>query len=80
MTDSHEAVQAAFDRVAEIVSQYAAQFITCGNPAPQSQACLEHLELVANQWGYSTVRIREHVDMIADQNAYIYEMEGGHDC
>lgn len=72
--------QAAFDLVAQIVSEYAAQWIVGGNPAPDSEACLRHLELVADRWGYSTVRIREHVDMIAEQNAYIYEMEGGHDC
>lgn len=72
--------QLAFDVVAQIVCEYAATFGASGNPAPESERCLRHIELVASNWGYSVVKIREYVDLVADCNAFIYELESGHDC
>lgn len=68
--------QAAFDRVAEVLSQHAANLIMEGNAAPTSEQCLNHLVMVCQMWGYNAARIIAHAEMIAEQNAFIYEIEG----
>ena len=69
--------QAAFDCVADIVSQRAASFIIEGNAAPSAEDCLFYLAEVCQAWGYSGDRIYAHAEMIKEQNDFLSSFESG---
>lgn len=72
--DDNEYGQAAFDSVAHVVSKFAEQVLFEGNLAPNSDQCLQHLELVASQWGFNPARITALKEIVSEGNAELKEM------
>ena len=69
--------QAAFDVVSKVIYDQAVSLLVGGNPAYEGEACLRHIELVAQQWGYSTKLITPLLDSISEQNDFMRDLEGG---
>lgn len=71
---THEFAQAAFDHVAQIVSNYGEQIIIGGNCTPATEECLFQLQLVASAWGYDASRIRALHEIFMEENANLKEL------
>ncbi|MBJ9905413.1 hypothetical protein [Acinetobacter bereziniae] len=50
--DNQEFIQAAFNKVSEIVSEHGQPCLEAFVPAFSTEQCLEHLALVASEWAY----------------------------
>ena len=70
--------QAAFNRVAELVSQNGQCAIDNFVPAFSTEQCLEHLALVASEMAYDYSLIDAHADIYKKTNAELIEEMG--DC
>ena len=73
-----EYTQAAFNRVAELVSQQGQCAIDNLVPAFSTEQCLEHLALVASEMAYDYSLIDVHADLYKKTNAELKEEMG--DC
>ena len=70
--------QAAFNRVAELVSQHGQGCLDAFVPAFSTEQCLEHLALVASEMAYDYSLIDAHADVYKKTNAELKEEMG--DC
>jgi hypothetical protein len=70
--------QAAFNRVAELVSQNGQCALDNFVPAFSTEQCLEHLALVASEMAYDYSLIDVHADLYKKTNAELKEEMG--DC
>ena len=70
--------QAAFNRVAELVSQQGQCALENFVPAFSTEQCLEHLALVASEMAYDYAFIDAHADLYKKANEEIKEEMG--DC
>ncbi|CAM4379737.1 hypothetical protein [Acinetobacter pragensis] len=75
---SQDFTQAAFNRVAELVSQNGQCAIDNFVPAFSTEQCLEHLALVASEMAYDYSLIDAHADVYKKTNAELKEEIG--DC
>ncbi len=73
-----EFTQAAFNRVAELVSQHGQCALDNFVPAFSTEQCLEHLALVASEMAYDYSLIDVHADLYKKTNAELKEEMG--DC
>ncbi len=64
----------AFEVVSKIIFDRACQFIVGGNPAFESEACLFHIEMVMNEWGYKSALLAEYCDSVKEENDAMREM------
>lgn len=77
-SDSQSFTQAAFNRVAELVSQHGQFALDNFVPAFSTEQCLEHLALVASEMAYDYSLIDVHADLYKKTNAELKEEMG--DC
>ena len=70
--------QAAFNRVAELVSQHGQCALDNFVPAFSTEQCLEHSALVASEMAYDYSLIDVHADLYKKTNAELKEEMG--DC
>ena len=49
----------AFEIVSKVIFDRACQLIVGGNPAFESEACLFHIEMVMQEWGYKSALVAE---------------------
>lgn len=70
--------QAAFNRVAELVSQHGQCALDNFVPAFSTEQCLEHLAFVASEMAYDYSLIDVHADLYKKTNAELKEEMG--DC
>ena len=70
--------QAAFNRVAELVSQHGQTALENFVPAFSTEQCLEHLAFVASEMAYDYSLIDVHADLYKKTNAELKEEMG--DC
>lgn len=77
-SDSQSFTQAAFNRVAELVSQHGQCALDNFVPAFSTEHCLEHLALVASEMAYDYSLIDVHADLYKKTNAELKEEMG--DC
>lgn len=70
--------QAAFNRVAEIVSQHGQACLDSFVPAHSTERCLEHLALVASEMAYDYSLIDIHADLYKKTNRELEDEMG--DC
>ena len=70
--------QAAFNRVAELVSQHGQFALDNFVPAFSTEHCLEHLAFVASEMAYDYSLIDVHADLYKKTNAELKEEMG--DC
>ena len=77
-SDSQSFTQAAFNRVAEHVSQHGQFALDNFVPAFSTEQCLEHLALVASEMAYDYSLIDVHADLYKKTNAELKEEMG--DC
>ena len=70
--------QAAFNRVAELVSQHGQTALENFVPAFSTEQCLEHLAFVASEMVYDYSLIDVHADLYKKTNAELKEEMG--DC
>ena len=70
--------QAAFNRVAELVSQHGQFALDNFVPAFSTEQCLEHFALVASEMAYDYSLIDVHADLYKKTNAELKEEMG--DC
>lgn len=77
-SDSQDFTQAAFNRVAELVSQHGQFALDNFVPAFSTEQCLEHLALVASEMAYDYSLIDVHADLYKKTNAELEEEMG--DC
>mgnify|MGYP003610814709 FL=1 len=70
--------QAAFNRVAELVSQHGQCALENFVPAFSTEQCLEHLAFVASEMAYDYSLIDVHADLYKKTNAELKEEMG--DC
>ena len=77
-SDSQSFTQAAFNRVAELVSQNGQCALDNFVPAFSTEQCLEHLALVASEMAYDFSLIDVHADLYKKTNAELKEEMG--DC
>ncbi|MDH1241471.1 hypothetical protein N5B99_12520 [Acinetobacter johnsonii] len=77
-SDSQDFTQAAFNRVAELVSQHGQFALDNFVPAFSTEQCLEHLALVASEMAYDYSLIDVHADLYKKTNAELKEEMG--DC
>lgn len=73
-----EFTQAAFNRVAELVSQHGQFALDNFVPAFSTEQCLEHLAFVASEMAYDYSLIDVHADLYKKTNAELKEEMG--DC
>ena len=73
---SQDFTQAAFNRVAELVSQNGQCAIDNFVPAFSTEHCLEHLALVASEMAYDYSLIDVHADLYKKTNAELKEEMG----
>ncbi|ENU19641.1 hypothetical protein F994_02501 [Acinetobacter bohemicus ANC 3994] len=71
-----EFTQAAFNRVAEIVSQQGQVALENFVPALNTQYCLEHLAFVASEYSYDYSFIDAHLKNYKAANADLSEFGG----
>ncbi|CAB1221601.1 hypothetical protein SFB21_2892 [Acinetobacter bouvetii] len=76
--DTQDFTQAAFNRVAELVSQHGQCALENFVPAFSTEQCLEHLALVASEMAYDYSFIDAHADIYKKTNAELKEEMG--DC
>ena len=77
-SSSQDFTQAAFNRVAELVSQHGQCALDNIVPAFSTEQCLEHLALVASEMAYDYSLIDVHADLYKKTNAELKEEMG--DC
>ena len=77
-SDSQSFTQAAFNRVAELVSQNGQCALDNFVPAFSTKQCLEHLAFVASEMAYDYSLIDVHADLYKKTNAELKEEMG--DC
>jgi hypothetical protein len=77
-TNPQDFTQAAFNRVAELVSQHGQCALENFVPAFSTEQCLEHLALVASEMAYDYSLIDAHADLYKKTNAELQEEMG--DC
>ena len=77
-SDSQSFTQAAFNRVAELVSQNGQSALDNFVPAFSTEQCLEHLAFVASEMAYDYSLIDVHADLYKKTNAELKEEMG--DC
>lgn len=70
--------QAAFNRVAELVSQNGQYALDECIPAFSTEQCLEHLALVASEMAYDYSFIDAHADLYKKSNQELKDVMG--DC
>ncbi|WP_104471497.1 hypothetical protein [Acinetobacter indicus] len=70
--------QAAFNRVAELVSQHGQDCLDAFVPAHSTERCLEHLALVASEMAYDYSLIDAHADLYKKTNRELEDEMG--DC
>ncbi len=73
-----EFTQAAFNRVAELISQHGQCALENFVPAFSTEQCLEHMALVASEMAYDYSFIDAHADLYKNANAELKEEMG--DC
>lgn len=66
--------QQAFEIVSKIIFDRACQLIVGGNPAFESEACLFHIEMVMQEWGYKSAVVAEYCDSVKEENDIMREM------
>lgn len=66
--------QQAFETVAKIIFDRACQLIIGGNAAFESEACLFHIEMVMQEWGYKSAVVAEYCDSVKEENDVMREM------
>ncbi|ECE6726405.1 MULTISPECIES: hypothetical protein [Acinetobacter] len=71
-----EFIQAAFNKIAEIVAQHGHPCLDVCCPAESTEQCLEHLAVVANDWSYDYSLIDAHLETYKKANAEIREYLG----
>lgn len=76
--DQQEFVQAAFNKVAQIVSEHGQPCLEAFVPAFSTEQCLEHLALVAHEWSYDFSIIDAYGQTYKNANAELKEEMG--DC
>ena len=76
--DQQEFIQAAFNKVAQIVSEHGQPCLDSFVPAFSTEQCLEHLALVASEMAYDYSLIDAHADVYKKTNAELKEQMG--DC
>ena len=64
----------AFETVSKIIFDRACQLIVGGNPAFESEACLFHIEMVMQEWGYKSALVAEYCDSIKQENDLMRSM------
>ena len=64
----------AFETVSKIIFDRACQLIVGGNPAFESEACLFHIEMVMQEWGYKSALVAEYCDSVKEENDAMREM------
>ena len=69
--------QAAFNRVAELVSQQGQCALDNFIPAFSTEQCLEHLALVASEMAYDYSLIDVHADLYKKTNRELEDEMGG---
>ena len=69
-------IQAAFNKVAEIVAQHGHPCLEVCCPAESTEKCLEHLAVVASDWSYDYSLIDAHLETYKKANAEIREYLG----
>ena len=69
-------IQAAFNKVAEIVAQHGHPCLEVCCPAESTEKCLEHLAVVASDWAYDYSLIDAHLETYKKANAEIREYLG----
>ena len=77
-TSPQDFTQAAFNRVAELVSQHGQCALENFVPAFSTEHCLEHLAFVASEMAYDYSYIDAHADFYKKTNAELKEEMG--DC
>ena len=70
--------QAAFNRVAELVSQHGQACLDAFVPAFSTEQCLEHIALVAGEMAYDYSFIDIHADLYKKTNRQLEDEMG--DC
>ena len=70
--------QAAFNRVAELVSQHGQACLDAFVPDFSTEQCLEHIALVASEMAYDYSFIDAHADVYKKTNTELKESMG--DC
>ena len=76
--DQQEFIQAAFNKVAQIVSEHGQPCLDSFVPAFSTENCLEHLALVASEWSYDYTFIDAHVQIYKTTNQEFKDSMG--DC
>ena len=76
--DQQEFIQAAFNKVAQIVSEHGQPCLDSFVPAFSTQNCLEHLALVASEWSYDYTLIDAHAQIYKTTNQEFKDSMG--DC
>ena len=71
-----EFTQAAFNRVAELVSQHGQCALDNFVPACSTEQCLEHLAFVASEMAYDYSLLDVHADLYTKTNAELQEEVG----
>ena len=64
----------AFEIVSKVIFDRACQLIVGGNPAFESEACLFHIEMVMQEWGYKSALVAEYCDSVKEENDAMREM------
>ena len=72
-----EYTQAAFNRVAELVSQHGQCALDNFVPAFSTEQCLEHLAFVASEMAYDYSLIDVHADLYKKTNRELEDEMGG---
>ena len=75
---SQDFTQAAFNRVAQLVSQHGQACLDAFVPAFSTEQCLEHIALVAREMAYDYSFIDAHADVYKKTNTELKELMG--DC
>ena len=64
----------AFEIVSKIIFDRACQYIVGGNPAFESEACLFHIEMVMQEWGYKSALVSEYYESVKQENDFMRDM------
>lgn len=77
-SSNQEFIQAAFNKVAQIVSEHGQPCLEAFVPAFSTEQCLEHLALVSSEWAYDFSTIDAYGQTYKIANAELKEEMG--DC
>lgn len=77
-SSNQEFIQAAFNKVAQIVSEYGQPCLDSFVPAFSTETCLEHLALVASEWSYDYTLIDAYAQIYKTTNQEFKDSMG--DC